>query len=664
MKYWVFESFSKKERATLHRETCEYCNEGRGFANTDTDGIYGKWHGPFATCEEAYRFADSFENRVAHFCLICMTEGTCDISLPDADVKTINAELDALKLRIPDARIEGGKLVLPSLSLADFKAKFPDISLDALIATFGGVEFVTPKDILSDFELPGLSASMPGVGVSLPGVDIKAPKIGINAPDFNFDMLKAAFPGIKLGGGKLVLPAGLSLAAIQAKFPGITLDALKAKFGDVEFPGVGMPNIDIKAPKVGIGLPDISFDALKAAFPGIALKGGKLVLPAGLSLAALQAKFPDITLDALKAKFGDIEFPDVGLPNVGIHAPKVNVGLPDISFDALKAAFPGIALKGGKLVLPAGLSLAALQAKFPGITLDALKAKFGDISIEGPDVHLPDADLSLRAPRIKKKKFPFGWLWIALALLALALILGLIFGLQKCNSDSVSITPPQVTTPSAPQVGTLSFDEIKAVFPDATFEGGKLVLPGISFEAFKARFPQFETEADLRAIFPDVTFNAALPGPKLTFDEVKAAFPAATLEGGKLLLPGVSFEDFKAQFPQIKTEADLTANFPHVVFNAAVAPAEPATPAAPAPTEPAAPAQPAASDGVAGQYTTTATKLNFRSGPGMDQEVLALIPKGTTLTVTGAASAGSPWYKTTYNGVEGYVHSDWLKKIG
>ncbi|MDR2714432.1 MAG: SH3 domain-containing protein [Coriobacteriales bacterium] len=578
MKYWVFESFSKKERATLHRETCEYCNEGRGFANTDTDGIYGKWHGPFATCEEAYRFADSFENRVAHFCLICMTEGTCDISLPDADVKTINAELDALKLRIPDARIEGGKLVLPSLSLADFKTKFPDISLDALIATFGGVEFVTPKDILSDFELPG--------------IDIKTPKVGINAPDFNFDMLKAAFPGI-------------------------------------------------------------------------ALKGGKLVLPAGLSLAAIQAKFPGITLDALKAKFGDIEFPDVGLPNVGIHAPKVNVGLPDISFDALKAAFPGIALKGGKLVLPAGLSLAALQAKFPGITLDALKAKFGDISIEGPDVHLPDADISLKHSSRKKKKFPFGWLWIALALLALALILGLIFGLQKCNSDSVSITPPQVTTPSAPQVGTLSFDEIKAAFPAATFEGGKLVLPGISFDDFKLKFPQFKTEADLRAIFPDVTFNAPLPGPTLTFDEVKAAFPSATLEGGKLLLPGVSFEDFKAQFPQIKTESDLTANFPHVVFNAPGA--EPATPAAPAPAEPAtpaAPAQPAASDGVAGQYTTTASKLNFRSGAGMDQKVLALIPQGTTLTVTGAASAGSPWYKTTYNGVEGFVHSDWLKKIG
>lgn len=58
-----------------------------------------------------------------------------------------------------------------------------------------------------------------------------------------------------------------------------------------------------------------------------------------------------------------------------------------------------------------------------------------------------------------------------------------------------------------------------------------------------------------------------------------------------------------------------------------------------------------------GTLDTDGASLNLRCGPGTDYDTLTSIPAGTALTLTGIDNG---WYKTSYNGMEGYIHSDYI----
>ena len=54
---------------------------------------------------------------------------------------------------------------------------------------------------------------------------------------------------------------------------------------------------------------------------------------------------------------------------------------------------------------------------------------------------------------------------------------------------------------------------------------------------------------------------------------------------------------------------------------------------------------PASAAGVSGATTTSA--LNMRSGAGAEYDLLANVPRGTTLTVIGIATENSDWFKVS-----------------
>jgi len=54
----------------------------------------------------------------------------------------------------------------------------------------------------------------------------------------------------------------------------------------------------------------------------------------------------------------------------------------------------------------------------------------------------------------------------------------------------------------------------------------------------------------------------------------------------------------------------------------------------------------------------TATALNIRSGPSTRNHKVGMVVKGTRLTITGQSNE---WYKVEVNGIEGYVHGDYVK---
>lgn len=77
------------------------------------------------------------------------------------------------------------------------------------------------------------------------------------------------------------------------------------------------------------------------------------------------------------------------------------------------------------------------------------------------------------------------------------------------------------------------------------------------------------------------------------------------------------------------------------------------------PTGPAQPADPAPTDGA---NATTTTALNLRAGPGTTFQILAVMPAGSRLTVTGAAEAG--FYPVSFGGLTGWAAVDFVVTEG
>ncbi len=56
----------------------------------------------------------------------------------------------------------------------------------------------------------------------------------------------------------------------------------------------------------------------------------------------------------------------------------------------------------------------------------------------------------------------------------------------------------------------------------------------------------------------------------------------------------------------------------------------------------------------------TASSLNLRSGAGSGYTLLAVAPRGATLTIIGMATEDENWFKVNYNGTEGYMDGTYL----
>lgn len=62
--------------------------------------------------------------------------------------------------------------------------------------------------------------------------------------------------------------------------------------------------------------------------------------------------------------------------------------------------------------------------------------------------------------------------------------------------------------------------------------------------------------------------------------------------------------------------------------------------------------------------TTQDTDLNMRSGPNMDSDVIASIPRDTEIFASYPRDLwGTEWYKVSYDGKEGYAHKDYIKGL-
>lgn len=68
MRYYIYENWTAKNKAVIHRGTCGYCNEGRGCHENPLGSRNGRWHGPFDSIEEAKGAAVNTGRTVQQHC--------------------------------------------------------------------------------------------------------------------------------------------------------------------------------------------------------------------------------------------------------------------------------------------------------------------------------------------------------------------------------------------------------------------------------------------------------------------------------------------------------------------------------------------------------------------------------------------------------------------
>lgn len=70
MEFWVYENWrARGHQARVHHGDCRFCNAGKGLhGGTRSDN--GKWHGPFATANDAFTRAEDCATD-ARWCQAC-----------------------------------------------------------------------------------------------------------------------------------------------------------------------------------------------------------------------------------------------------------------------------------------------------------------------------------------------------------------------------------------------------------------------------------------------------------------------------------------------------------------------------------------------------------------------------------------------------------------
>lgn len=69
MSYFVYENWRADNKAKIHKGSCSFCNYGKGI-HVQASSTNGKWSKPFASLEEAMKYAKSTGRKVS-LCNFC-----------------------------------------------------------------------------------------------------------------------------------------------------------------------------------------------------------------------------------------------------------------------------------------------------------------------------------------------------------------------------------------------------------------------------------------------------------------------------------------------------------------------------------------------------------------------------------------------------------------
>ncbi|XP_062257719.1 neuroblast differentiation-associated protein AHNAK [Platichthys flesus] len=378
-----------------------------------------------------------------------------DFSLPNADVKGLDVDLNGPDLDTPD-----GKLKFPTFKLPKFKglnAKGPELDTDL------NVPVIEAQDLsLSAPKIEGGIDTL-DCDISLPKADLKSPNVDLQAPDIDasagkIKMPKIKFPTFGLSGPKVKGPnidvdtdlrspdLGLSLPDVDAKLPKADLTAPDL---NLEAPkikgGIAAPDWNLKAPDVDVKTPDVDIDA-----PG-KFKMPSFSLPKW-NIGGSKAQLPDAELTTPGVSVPDV---DVNLPSADVKTPMWNLSAPTIKGDLdadlktdlpdLKLSTPNINAKGDLGLPKAGLKVPDLSRSSPNIdgnfSAPNIDTKLPKAQLDAPDVNINGPDAKLNKPAFNS---PLGDLKLPFKIPK--------FGLSKSEVEVPSVHPSAEAGMDAPKV--------------------------------------------------------------------------------------------------------------------------------------------------------------------------------------------------------------------
>ncbi|XP_034043773.1 neuroblast differentiation-associated protein AHNAK [Thalassophryne amazonica] len=324
---------------------------------------------------------------------------------PKLDLSTPNANLDMPSLSKPrvdlhgpewDADVPSGKLKMPKLNVSGTLPK-PDLNSPDL-----------------NLKIPKLKADTYSPDMNLPNMDLKAPALKMNTPDANIGSPKSKFKFPKLKMPKVNFPSlkgpdfdgNLGDPNINISAPNVNLQGPKA---GLETPDVDLRSTTGKLKKPHLKVPDVEFSGPKLNGPNFKSPDFDTKLPKGPGLN-MNSDFstPDFSVKAPKIK-GGINAPNLGLPSTDLNAPEFNVktpdwniGSPDANFKKPKMKKPKADISGpkgpninidGDLQGP-DLNLPNTGIRGPNGKLKMSNLNMPDLSLSGPSAKRPDMNLS------------------------------------------------------------------------------------------------------------------------------------------------------------------------------------------------------------------------------------------------------------------------------
>ena len=71
MTFYIYENWVASDKAMIHHETCAFCNNGEGTGRGTLGEKNGRWWGPFATSDEAFKKAGTLNRKEVAYCRHC-----------------------------------------------------------------------------------------------------------------------------------------------------------------------------------------------------------------------------------------------------------------------------------------------------------------------------------------------------------------------------------------------------------------------------------------------------------------------------------------------------------------------------------------------------------------------------------------------------------------
>ncbi|XP_069550620.1 LOW QUALITY PROTEIN: neuroblast differentiation-associated protein AHNAK [Brachyistius frenatus] len=457
-------------------------------------------------------------------------------------VSKTEGEIIAPKVNIKhqNINIEGmkGDYKLPHVKMPSFGAKGPNVDIKADAGNEAEGRALDLK-----LTTPEIDTSASRVDIDAPEVDYGGSDLKIKGPKFMMTSktVNVKTPQVDVGTSrvKVEIPdvTNLPKGQINAKPPGFDVKAPGADVGSTEGGAPQMPDVDFKleGPDVDNEHHKIGFKMPKITMPSFGITSPKLERPE----ADVRPPKADVHVKAaevnIKGQNVDIENPNGNIKGSKFKVPTLtgpNISMPDLDLSVKGPTFKG---EGGVSPTKMGADI-----KTPEIDIQRPQA---DIIIEGQKGGFQKPSIKMPSMNLKG---------------------------SKGNVD-LKLKGPTVkgdVDPSLPKIkGDAQTPEVNVEGPEVEIEGyesgfkmPKFKIPSFGFKDQKGDVPDVDVNlprANINVRAPDIDIerpevniegpNAKLQGPK---------FNMPTISGPKISMPNV---DFNLKGPKVKGGVDLSA---------------------------------------------------------------------------------------------------------